>query len=371
MSTSMSSPKEHRPALISIAAALAVIGLVACQAARAPGRGGTEQAKELVFYSTSEDKIDAVFDAFTRETGVKVNLKFYESPEQALEEIRAGAVYDVLTLDSQLVPAAVVEGLLATIDYRNVTNFRNISADFRNLAYDPDNRHAIPYSWGTTGLIVRSDRVVAPVTRWADLWDPRYAGKVTGWLLPRYALGTALKSLGYSANTEDSAKLEEALQHLLALKSHAVWLTGDKESMALLLVDGDAAFGVGWAFDYAVAHGQNKAVTYVLPEEGALLWVDNFVIPANSPNKSTAELFLNFLLRPEITGQLINENHYAMPNDAAAPYVDPAILNDPVIYPASQQLKSAEVLLALSPQGQKLYDEIWDRFMGAARRTKP
>ena len=151
MSTSMTSPKQHRLALCLIAVALAALGLVACQPAQAPEPDATTLATEIVVYSTSEDKMAAVFDAFTRETGVKVSIEFYASQDHAIEEIRAGAVYDVLTLDSQLVPAAVAEGLLAAIDYRNVTNFKNISADFRNLAYDPDNKHTIPYSWGTTG----------------------------------------------------------------------------------------------------------------------------------------------------------------------------------------------------------------------------
>ena len=137
--------------------------------------------------------------------------------------------------------------------------------------------------------------------------------------------------------------------------------------MAPELVDGDATSGFGWAYDYKVAHEQNATVTYVLPEEAPMLWVDNFVIPANSPNKSTAELFLNFLLRPEITGQIINANYYPMPNDTAAPHIDPAILNDPVIYPPSQQLQNAEILLALSPEGQKLHDEIWGRFLRAGQ----
>ena len=367
MSTSMTSPKLQRLALQLIAAALAVIGLAACQPAKALGPGGTKPAKEIVVYSSSEDKMDAVFDAFTKQTGVKVILKYFESPEQAIEEIRTGAVYDVLILDSQLVPMAVSEGLLAPIDFHNVTNFKNISADFRNLAYDPNNKHTIPYSWGATGLVVRDDRVAAPITRWADLWDPRYEGKTVGWLLPRYTLGAALKSLGYSANSEDPAQLEAALQRLLALKPNAIWLTGDQESLVPELVDGDAAFGLGWSYDYQVAQEQNAAVTFVLPEEGSLLWVDNFVIPAKSPHKATAELFLNFLLRPEITGQVINANYYAMPNDAATPHIDPAILNDPVIYPANQQLKNAEILLPLSPAGQSLHDEIWERFLKAGQ----
>jgi len=364
VSTSVTSPKLLRLALSLIAAALAVIGFAACQPAQAPG---PKLAEEIVVYSTSEEKMDAVFDAFTKETGVQVKLKHYESPEQAIKEIRAGAAYDILTLESQFVPAAIAEGLLAPIDYRNMTNFKNISADFRNLTYDPENKHTVPFSWGTAGLVVRADRVAPPITRWADLWDPRYAGKVVGWLLPRWTLGAVLKSLGYSANTEDPAQLEEALQRLLVLKPNAIWLSGDQESLAPELVDGSAAFGLGWSYDYAIAHGQNAAVTYILPEDGALLWLDNFVIPANSPNKTTAELFLNFLLRPEIAGQVVNVDFYAMPNDAAAPHIDPAILKDPVIYPTNQQLKNAEILLPLSAEGQKLHDEIWERFLKAGK----
>jgi len=60
----------------------------------------------------------------------------------------------------------VADGLLAAIDYGNVPNFKNISANFRDLAYDPHNAHSIPYSWGTTGLVVRTDLVEQPVTRW-------------------------------------------------------------------------------------------------------------------------------------------------------------------------------------------------------------
>ena len=371
MRTNPTSPKQLLPVLSILVTILAIGELVACHPAQAPRPAETPLAPQLVVYSTPEDKMAAVYDAFTRETGVKVTIRFYELQDQAIDEIRAGAVYDVVTLDIDQVPAAVAEGLLATIDYRNVSNFKNISADFRNLTYDPDNKYSIPYSWGATGLVVRGDRVAAPITRWADLWDPRYVDKTVGWLLPRWTLAAVLKSLGYSANSEDPAQLEEALQRLLVLKPNATWLTGDQESIAPELVDGDAAFGLGWSFDYVIAHEQNATVTYVLPKEGALLWIDNFVIPANSPNKTTAELFLNFLLRPEISGQLANATYYAIPNDAAAPYVDPAFLNDPAIYPTNQELENSEILLPLSLEGRKLYAEIWDRFVGSAESTTP
>ena len=86
--------------------------------------------------------------------------------------MRAGQAYDVVAMESQFIPPLLAEGLLAKIDYQNVPNFRNISANVRDLVYDPGNKHTIPYSGGTTGLVVRNDLVEKPVTRWADMWDP-------------------------------------------------------------------------------------------------------------------------------------------------------------------------------------------------------
>jgi spermidine/putrescine transport system substrate-binding protein len=321
-------------------------------------------AERLIFYDWPEDLVELVFEEFTQEYGVQIAYEIYNSSEQAVENMRDGEVYDLVVMENQYVPNLIAEGLLAEIDYRNVPNFKNISANFRNLNYDPGNKHSVPYSWGTTGILMRSDLVSLSVSHWSDLWDPRYAGQVGMWELPRYTLGITLKSLGYSVNTENPDELEIALQHLLELKPNAVWLY-EEDTSADILVSGEAVMAVGWAYDVWLAREQDENIIYVLPQEGAILWGDNFVIPANSPRKYTAEVFLNFLLRPEITGRIINENYYPMANDAATPFIDEEILNDPVIYPSNKDLQNAEILLPLSAKGERLYAEIWKRFMAA------
>ena len=320
-------------------------------------------AQELTLYDWTEDKIADVFDAFTQEYGVKVNYLAYESQEEAIQAMRAGQVFDVVVMENQFIPALIAEGRLAEIDYHHVPNFKNISPNFRNLAHDPENNYTIPYSWGTSGLVVRDDLVVEPVTRWADLWDARYAGRVVLWTsTPRFTLGAALLSLGYPVNSEDPAQLEAALERLLELKPHAIWLD-EQDSSAPWLVSGEAVMALGWAYDVWTAREENPNVSYVLPQEGAMLWGDNFVIPANSPNQYTAELFLNFVLRPEITGQLVNANYYPMPNDAATPFIEAKILDNMVIYPGNEQMKNAQLILPLSPPGERLHQEIWERFV--------
>lgn len=324
-------------------------------------------AKEITFYDWEEDMPQSVLDAFTAEYGVKVNYLVYESQEEAIENMKAGQIYDVVVMESRFIPQLVRENLLAEFDQRNLDNTKNLFANFRELAYDPGNHYSIPYNWGTTGLVVRSDLVAEPVTRWADLWDVRYAGRVGLWMgQRREVISLTLKSLGYSANSEDPAELEAALERLLELNSHVLTLEDfDPYTSIGVLNNAQAIITMGYASDALDGREQNPTITYVLPKEGALLWNDTFTISANSPNKFTAELFLNFLMRADINAKIVNENLYATPNEAAYPLIESDILNNAVIFPSNEDLVNAELILPLSTQSQQLYDEIWKRFTGA------
>lgn len=347
-------------------------GLMACHpASPAPPLTPLPLAEELNFYNWAGYMPQSVLDGFTTEYGVKVTSHTYETQEQAVEDIKAGKVYDVVVMGSHLVPQLVADGLLAEIDYRNVPNFKNVSANFRDLAYDPGNKHSVLFEWGTSGILVRQDLVDKPITSWADLWDSRYAGKIGLWPLPRSNIGIALKSLGYSFNSEKPEELQVAEARLLQLKPNMFMLDPNLPTAAPFVVSGQAVMVYGWSYDALKARKQNQAVVYVLPEEGIILWGDNLTIPTNSPHKYTAELFINFILRPEISAQLVNQTFIATSNDSAAPFIKPEILHDPIVYPPLEVIKSAEWVLALTPAGQKRYDQIWQRFMDAAPLEKP
>ena len=342
---------------------LTVSGLTACD--NSTPSAPAPLAQELTFYDWAGDMPQSVLDAFTREYGVKVNYLSYESQEDAIANLRAGQVYDVVVVETRSVAILAREKLLAELDHANLTHLKNIAANFRDLTYDPGNRYCVPFNWGTTGLVVRSDLVAEPVTRWADLWDPRYAGRVGLWLgVHRDVIALTLKSLGYSANSENPAELEAALQRLHELKPHVLKLEDfDPVTSAEAMSSGKVVLSMGYAADVLAGREKNPAITYVLPAEGALLWGDTFVIPAHSPRKHTAEVFLNFLLRGDINAQIANANRYATPNEAALPLIDPAIRNDPVVFPPNQDMQNAELMLPLSPEGEKRYNDIWARFM--------
>lgn len=320
-------------------------------------------ASELVFYAFAEDMPQSVLDAFAKEFGVKIHYLSYQSPEESNENIRAGQIYDVTIIENQFIPSLSKDGLLAKFDFANVPNFKNIAANFRDLAIDPGNRHSVPCSYGTTGLLVRTDLVGKTPSRWADLWDPQYAGKIGLRAQPREIIGMTLSSLGYAFTSENPQELDAVLERLRVLKPSIIMVDYEASDAVPKLLSGEIAILHGYAEDYQMAHEANPAIAYVLPEEGTALWGDSYVIPANSPRKQTAEVFINFLLRPDIAAQEVNEKKYAHPNDAALPLIQPEIRNDPVIFPSNQDLQNGHIILPLSPEGEKRYADLWARFM--------
>jgi len=335
----------------------------------APGPSAAVPAETLTLYSWEDDIPQSVLDAFTAEYGVAITYQVYESQEEAIDALQAGdARCDVVVMEGRFIPLLTRLGLLAEIDRRNVPNFKNISAGFRNLVYDPGNRYTIPYNWGTTGLVVRSDLVPEPVTRWADLWDARYAGKVAIWAgEPRDVIAFTLKALGYSANSEDAAELEAALQHLVEIKPRLRFLEDfDLADSSKAMASGQVWISMGYARDAQMGRALNPAIAFVYPEEGALMWGDTFVIPAASPRRRTAELFLNFVLRPDISARMINESGYPMASDAATSLIDPDLLNDRAVFPHPEDLQKASLILPLSPEGQERYNAVWQRFLAAS-----
>lgn len=343
-----------------------------CLGVRAAPPGATPTASPaLTVYGWAGYMPQSILDDFTAEFGVPVTYLEFAGYRQALAEIRAGQVYDVVVLSNDGVASASAENLLAPLDPAAVPNTKNLSPNFRDLVYDPGNHYSVPFQWGTTGLLVRTDLVTGPVDSWTALWDPAYAGRVAIWDMPRDVIGMTLKSLGYSLNSEDPAELEAAAARLAELQGRVLILDSTVATLAPELVSGRIVLAMGWGYDYLAAREEVETVDYVLPREGTLLWVDHLTIPANSPHREQAQQFINFILRPEISARMVNELAVATPNELARPYIDPALLANPGVYPPLEALEHAELFLPLNAATLERYDQIWQQFRSAGATVAP
>ncbi len=317
-------------------------------------------ASTLHFYNWSLYMDDDILASFKEKCGVKVVQDTFASNEDLLAKLQAGASgYDLIVPSDYMVTIMRELDLLAPIDYANIPNFANIDDRFKKPPFDPEQQYTVPYQWGTSGIAYNTKKVTEPIESWQAIFDPARACQYQGLSLlndPREVFGAALKWKGYSLNDTDPAHLAEAQQAVRAIKKCVT--TFDSESFADILLNGEVAVGHGWSGQYAKAIEENPDLTYVVPEEGSVIWVDNLAIPKSAPNPYTAEVFINYLLRPDIGAQLTNYTFYASPNAAARPLINPNISGNPSIFPPPEVMDKLEFLRDVG-EATPLIEQMW------------
>ncbi|HWL49904.1 MAG TPA: spermidine/putrescine ABC transporter substrate-binding protein [Acidimicrobiia bacterium] len=287
---------------------------------------------DLNFYNWSEYMDPALVTAFEEQYEVDVVEDFYESNEALLAQMQAGAVYDMIVPSDYMVGIMIDNGLLAPINTTAVPNMENLAAQFTELPYDPGPGYSAAYQYGTTGLGVNLSVVGDDFPRsWALLFDPELTADFPGGVSvlndPREAMGAALKYLGYSLNDTDLAHLQEASDVISAGIDGIATFDSDQYDEAL--VAGEVAVSHGYSGNMIVGIGgadDPDNYEYILPEEGATLWIDNMAVPANAEHPCTAFTFMNYVLDAENGATLTNWNYYGTPNEAAVDLVEPEVI---------------------------------------------
>lgn len=286
----------------------------------------------LNFYNWSEYMDPELITAFETEYGVDVIESFYESNEAMLAQLQAGVAYDLVVPSDYMVKIMIDEGLAVKLDKSALTNYGNLDEDFRTQPYDPTGDYSVAYQYGTTGLGVNLALVGDHfVESWALVFDPEitqhFAGGVSVLNDPRETMGAALEYLGYSLNDTNIDHLTEAAEVIRNAKAYIA--TFDSDQYDENLANGEVAVAHGYSGNMIVAIGEADDpdnFVFVLPEEGATLWIDNLLIPTVSKAPCTAHTFIDFLLDAENGAALSNWNYYGSPNAAAVPFLDEEVV---------------------------------------------
>ncbi|MEW6661922.1 MAG: polyamine ABC transporter substrate-binding protein [Bacillota bacterium] len=332
------------------------------QASSAPAPQAPVLAKTLNVYNWSDYLPEDIIREFEQEFGVKVNYDTYASNEELLAKLQMGASgYDLVFPSDYMVEIMVQLNLLEPLNHNNIPNAKHLDPNFLNLPFDQGNKYSLPYLWGTTGLAVNTAKVAEEITSWEELWNPKYKGKIALLNDSRETLGLVLKTLGYSLNTTNQEELQNAKKKLHSLLPSIKAF--DSENMKNMMVSGEVWLAHAYVGDVMMAAEENEDLVYVLPKEGGVIWADNLAIPKGAPHKYTAEVFINFLLRPEISARIAEEILYGTPNAAAKELIDPEIAGNPAIYPPEEILAKCEWLQDVG-EATKLYDRIWTEVKG-------
>lgn len=314
-------------------------------------------SKRLNVYNWSDYIDEATIPNFEKEFGVKVNYDTFEDNESMLAKVQSGATgYDVVYPTGYMVEIMMKEGLLAPLNHDNIPNIGGVNEALRKPPYDPGMKYSVPYQWGTTGFGYNSKKLTGQVDSWSVLFDTKYYGKITMLDDVRGAISVALKYLGYSLNTTSKKELMEAKKLLMEQKPLLkAYMSAPVKS---LLISGEVWISELWSGDVYMAMEDNDAIVYCIPKEGCEVWTDNMCILNSAPHKYTAEVWINYNMRPEVSAAVSNYVWYATPLDTAKPLIDKEALNDPGIYPPQEVLNRCEFLVDIG-EATRIYDQIW------------
>jgi spermidine/putrescine transport system substrate-binding protein len=314
---------------------------------------------ELVVYNWLDYMGEDVIPSFEEKYPVKVKYELFDDIEVAYAKLgQDGSGYDISFPTSVDIPRFREAGTLRKLEMSLLPNIVNLGAEWANPGYDPGNAYSVPYMWWTTGIAYDTTKIKETLTSSKALWDERYKGHISMMDDYQETMGMALKQLGYSVNTTDTAQLDQAIA---LLKQAKPLLRTYSNDTVTTMAGGDVWIGMIWAADLYQIQTEvgNENHVYYIPEEGSVRGSDAAVIYSGSKHPVAAHLFLNHLLDAQVSASNTNTIGYMGPNEAAKQYIDQAILDDPTVNPTKAILDKLEELLDMPNAVDEEYLARW------------
>ena len=313
----------------------------------------------LNFYNWPKYIAPDTLSGFAARFDADVTYDNYAAQDTLEAKLRIGCFgYDLVVASDYKVTHFAKLGILAPLEQQRLPRLGNLFDWLREAPFDRGNRYSVPWQWGTTGIGYNTRELGDPVTSWRALWDPRFAGRITMLNERRETIAAALRLLGCSINTTSEVELARARDLLLEQKRLLKHYASD--TYIDELASEDSVLAQGWSGDVFQAMDDNKAVSYAIPSEGSIVWVDSLVIPASAPHKELAHSFIDYMLDPKVSADLSNAISFATPNRAALPLVREADRSNPLIYPPAAVRDALEFVQDLGP-AEALWNRTWEQ----------
>jgi spermidine/putrescine transport system substrate-binding protein len=381
--------------LLSAAAFLAACGVEGTSNDEAPQESGfwasQTKAGQLDFanwpYYMDTGKVNGKtvhpsLEAFTKETGIKVNYKEVIEENDAFlgkinPSLQAGQDpgWDLIVItDGGSIEKLIRQKFLTDLDHSKLPNFaKNAAPAVRNPGYDPDNKYTLAWQSGLVGLAYNPKLTKREITSYQDLFDPAFKGKVTV-----FGDDTDFPTMAMIAQGIDPAKSTEedwkkAAEWMKKLKPQLREFV-DNSGMADVLSSGNAWISQAYSGDiYQLNIGGSPDIKFVVPKEGATYWTDNMAIPKNAKHPLDAITYMDYVYRPDVAADLVEGIAYITPVPAAREQLQARaakasgkerdtleyLSKSPLIFPTEQDLSNVKRYRALTVEEEQVWDGIF------------
>ena len=226
--------------------------------------------EELVFLTWAEYMDPGLITVFESKFDARIKPIYYETDELKNEMlIETNSVgYDVVLTSGIAALSYLKKKWLHPIEISRIPNLQHIDSKWLN-AHPKLNGFAAPFLWGSLGIAFRKDLVAEPIESWKQLFNPseHLRNKIIMIKDSVDTIGPALKSLGYSFNSENHRHYDEVEPILLAQKPYVQAYSYIAINEKSSLVTGKA--WVSSADHLRCAHGGNRSMDRLSGGDGS------------------------------------------------------------------------------------------------------
>jgi putative spermidine/putrescine transport system substrate-binding protein len=167
--------------------------------------------------------------------------------------------------------------------------------------------YAIPFTYSSMGLIYDRKQIPVAPRSMTELWNPRYRGKVLDFNSAQHNFSFTALALGLTHPFDlTDAQIKTVARKLVDLRRNLLaYYTLPEEATAVFMQHKAALmFGNYGTQQLALLRRAGADVGYVIPDEGALAWLDCWAMSKGAANRPLALAWINYMLEPEVSGLL-------------------------------------------------------------------
>ncbi len=300
---------------------------------------------------------------FEQQTGSKVEVTTIDSDDvmwQKLNKNQAGD-FDVFAVNTAELQRYIKADLVVPVRTANIPNTARQLPRFRDLKgisglVHGDKAYAVPYTYAEMGLIFDKQQVKPAPTSIRVLWEPRYRGKVLLYNGGSHNFSLAAQAMGDTTPYQLAGNTWPAIvDQLINLRRNAQGFYTQPEESVEMFKNGHTAimFANYGSQQVQLLKRAGIDVGYVVPQEGALAWLDCWAITRGAKNTQLAEAWINYMLETA-PGQALLTRQGLANTTSESPY-----------------LRAQDRLLWLEPvENVDRRAKLWERIIAGDRASK-
>jgi len=334
---------------------------------------GPARAEKLRIISWADYVPADLVAAFKTETGIEVEVTLSNN-EEMISKLRAtgGAGYDLAQPSQDRIASVQRDfGLYRPIDLTRVKieQFQPALVDIvrRNATVD-GKLYALPYLWGTDGLVVNTKH--AKVSDYSDLCRADLKGRTSIRLkrptLMAFAFASGKDPFAlYGDPKAYAALIDQVGATLIACKPNFKFFFDNKDQLLNGIRSEEVWAAMMWDTGGWMLNRENPDIQYVVPRSGAMGWLDTFALPARGRNEAAAYAWINFTMRPENAARVIKSVGNFSAAVGTAPFVDPRLKAQFTAAFPDSALKAIHWYPAIPPGLEEIEGRVLDRIKAA------